>query len=211
MKYIEDLYIARASTLLHTIIISIIIYLVYRYYVIPNCQITINNIAQNYLDNFIDKLENRINQNAILKGKITRQFIDKIFLDIIPKQNQSDINNKNQIDQRNATQNKPVFNNVLFYVCGFGIASVTFLIAYYLFLSNFINMYKASFEIFFGAIFMGGLFLVIETVFIKYFISNYFNYNANEYIKKRIIYTDSTPPVSIYCYQQTDDFCKVSK
>ena len=211
MKYIEDVYISVTSAFIHTIIISTIIYLLYHYYLIPNCQNVVNNIAANYLDTFINTLESRINQNSILNGKISRTFINNMFLHIMPKASQSDIDNKNNIDKKNEEQNKPIQNKVLLYLSGFGIAVVTFLIGYYLFLSKFINMYKASFEIFFGAIIMVGLFLVIEAVFIKYFVTNYFNYNANEYIKKRIIYTDSSPAVSIYCYNQNDDFCKSSK
>jgi hypothetical protein len=211
MKYIEDIYISISSALIHTIIFSTIIYLLYHYYLIPNCQNVVENIAVNYLDNFINNLENRINQNSILKGKIPRTFINKIFLNIIPKENQSDIDKKNNVDIKNAAQNKPIQNKVLLYLSGFGIAFVTYLIVYYLFLSNFINIYRASFEIFLGIIIMTGLFFVIEAVFIKYFITNYFNYNANEYIKKRIIYSDTKPPVSIYCYNQTDDFCKNTK
>ncbi len=69
-------------------------------------------------------------------------------------------------------------------------------------------MYTVSFEVFFGIVIMLGLFLLVEILVINYFILNYFNYNTSEYIKKRIVYADSNPQVSIYCYNQTDDFCK---
>jgi hypothetical protein len=146
MRYIEDLYIAISSAIIHTIIISTIIYLLYRYSLIPKAENTVDNIIVNYVNDFINNLETRINKNAVLKDKINRQFINNILLDIIPKSKQSEIDNKNNIDTKNAAQNKPIQNKIILVLSLLGLTFISFMIVYYLFLSKYINMYTVSFE-----------------------------------------------------------------